>query len=189
MLNIQERVPTTIQNPNADEKILFNDATDGKLKTKDSSGVIEELSTDLVGVPTGGATGEVLAKASATDGDVEWIDPTGGVKEYVALLTQTGTDAPVATVLKNTLGGTIVWTYSNFGRYIGTLAGAFTANTIIDRKFNEVINEDGTYTGGKGWFLHKIDVNSVYLKSINTSEAYEDDIITVPQLIKIEVYP
>lgn len=168
MLNIQERVPTTIQNPNADEKILFNDATDGKLKTKDSSGVIETLAT----------TEALAAEALATE-----------PKIYVALLSQTGTDAPVATVLKNTLGGTIVWTYSNFGRYIGTLAGAFTANTIIDRKFNEVINEDGTYTGGKGWFLHKIDVNSVYLKSINTSEAYEDDIITVPQLIKIEVYP
>ena len=27
------------------------------------------------GLPPGGATGELLAKASATDGDVEWVDP------------------------------------------------------------------------------------------------------------------
>lgn len=47
---------------------------------------------------------------------------------YVALLTQTGTDAPVATVLENTLGGTVVWSYSAVGTYLATLAGAFTEN-------------------------------------------------------------
>jgi len=49
-------------------------------------------------------------------------------KVYTALLTQTGTDAPVATVLENTLGGTVVWSYVAGGRYIGTLSGAFTVN-------------------------------------------------------------
>lgn len=49
-------------------------------------------------------------------------------KVYVALLTQAGTDAPVATVLENTLGGTVVWTRSAAGSYLGTLANAFTAN-------------------------------------------------------------
>lgn len=32
-------------------------------------------------------------------------------KVYGALLTQTGTDAPAATVLENTLGGAVVWTH------------------------------------------------------------------------------
>jgi hypothetical protein len=49
-------------------------------------------------------------------------------KVYSALLTQAGTDAPVATVLQNTLGGTIVWTRDSVGTYTGTLAGAFTLN-------------------------------------------------------------
>jgi hypothetical protein len=48
-----------------------------------------------------------------------------GVKVYRALLTQTGTDAPVATVLENTLGGDVVWTRADIGVYVGTLAGAF----------------------------------------------------------------
>lgn len=52
---------------------------------------------------------------------------TNGVKVYRALLTQTGTDAPVATVLENTLGGTVVWSYSDVGLYVGTLNGAFLA--------------------------------------------------------------
>ena len=58
------------------------------------------------------------------------IDLGVGVKVYRALLTQTGTDAPVATVLENTLGGAVVWTYSDVGVYIGTLTGAFTANKV-----------------------------------------------------------
>jgi len=47
---------------------------------------------------------------------------------YTALLKQTGTNAPQAQVLENTLGGTVVWEYTNVGLYTGTLAAAFTAN-------------------------------------------------------------
>lgn len=50
---------------------------------------------------------------------------------YTALLTQTGTSAPVATVLENTLGGTVVWTRESAANYIGTLAGAFPNNKVI----------------------------------------------------------
>lgn len=58
---------------------------------------------------------------------VDYIDQQDGVvpKRYRALLTQTGTDAPVATVLENTLGGTLVWTRVGVGAYRGTLTGAF----------------------------------------------------------------
>ena len=38
-------------------------------------------------------------------------------KVYKALLTQTGTNAPVATVLVNTLGGTPVWSYDSEGAF------------------------------------------------------------------------
>ena len=37
-------------------------------------------------------------------------------KVYTALLTQTGTNAPVATVLENTLGGTPVWSYDKVAK-------------------------------------------------------------------------
>lgn len=46
-------------------------------------------------------------------------------KVYTALLTQTGTDAPIATVLENTIGN-IVWTRSSAGDYQATLNEAFT---------------------------------------------------------------
>lgn len=46
---------------------------------------------------------------------------------YRALLTQTGTNAPTAVVLENTIGN-IVWSYDSPGVYYGTLTGAFPAN-------------------------------------------------------------
>ena len=49
-------------------------------------------------------------------------------KVYTALLSQTGTNAPVATVLENTLGGTVVWSRDSAGFYRGTLTGAFVNN-------------------------------------------------------------
>jgi hypothetical protein len=63
--------------------------------------LIGPAGADGVGVPTGGATGQVLAKASATDYDTEWVDQSGGGSgtdlAYDAatrvLSSSTGTDA------------------------------------------------------------------------------------------------
>ena len=52
-------------------------------------------------------------------------------KVYSALLNQSGTSAPTATVLQNQLSGSIVWTRTLSGRYIGTLSGAFTNNKTL----------------------------------------------------------
>ena len=45
-----------------------------------------------------------------------------GYRSYTALLTQTGTNAPVANVLENTLGGEVVWTRDAVGSYVATCA-------------------------------------------------------------------
>lgn len=51
---------------------------------------------------------------------------------YTALLTQAGTNAPVATVLENTLGFTPVWSRYSAGDYKGTYVGGFpTARTTV----------------------------------------------------------
>ena len=56
---------------------------------------------------------------------------------YAARLTQSGTDAPVvAAEYENTIGA-IVWSRSNVGIYVATLAGAFVVNkTSINCWFN-----------------------------------------------------
>jgi len=55
-----------------------------------------------------------------------------GYKVYTALLTQSGTNAPVATVLENTLGN-IVWSRVATGTYAANSSGAFTTDkTTLD---------------------------------------------------------
>lgn len=51
-------------------------------------------------------------------------------KSYVALITQSGTAAPTAIVLENTLGD-IVWTRAATGDYSGTLTDAFPLNKVV----------------------------------------------------------
>lgn len=59
------------------------------------------------------------------------IDGLAGVKRYVALLSQGATSDPTATVLENTLGGTVVWTRDQAGIYSGTLSNAFTQDKTV----------------------------------------------------------
>ena len=58
-------------------------------------------------------------------------------KVYTALLTQSGTDAPVATVLENTLGVTPTFIYDEVGNYKIALNGGFT-----EEKTWQVIQSD-----------------------------------------------
>jgi hypothetical protein len=57
------------------------------------------------------------------------LDDIRGYKMYTALVSQTGTSAPVVTVLDNTIGN-IVWTYDSTGEYIGTLTGVFISGKV-----------------------------------------------------------
>ena len=62
-------------------------------------------------------------------------------KVYTALLTQTGTDAPVATVLENTLGGEVVWSYIEVGNYFGSISNEGFVN---DKTIGFVSNNAST---------------------------------------------
>jgi hypothetical protein len=86
--------------------------------------------------PTGykyvGYDGETFSeKSGATVSSIGGGSSSGSLV-YKALLTQSSTNAPVATVLENTLGGTVVWTRTDVGEYEATLVGAFPiAKTIV----------------------------------------------------------
>jgi len=67
---------------------------------------------------------ETLTKASKIRNVLPGTDPTDVITmqqfpytKYVALLTQSGTDAPTAVVLENTTGQQFTWTYSGVGEY------------------------------------------------------------------------
>ena len=78
-------------------------------------------------------------------------DTTRPYKVYTALLTQSGTNAPVATVLQNTLSGTITWSYSSVGNYQGTLVGAFPYSKTFF-----YINSEASYNNGPNTYNQKI---------------------------------
>ena len=67
----------------------------------------------------------------ATEGAAVWElykeIPIAPYKVYTALLTQIDEEAPVATVLENTIGN-IVWSYNNIGVYTALSIGNFTVN-------------------------------------------------------------
>jgi len=50
------------------------------------------------------------------------------VKEYIALVSQTSTDALTALILRNTLGATPTFSYVSAGAYNLTLTGVFDEN-------------------------------------------------------------
>ena len=54
------------------------------------------------------------------------IDLAIPYKVYTAVLTQSGTLAPVATVLQNTFGGDLTWSYDAVGSYEVSSDGLFT---------------------------------------------------------------
>jgi hypothetical protein len=87
-------------------------------------------------------------------------------KIYRALLTQTGGNAPVATVLENTLG-TIVWSYLAPGLYLGTLNGAFPINKyfafLASGGFDTAPNNGGS---GNPYYYSRVDDNSVGINSV-----------------------
>jgi hypothetical protein len=128
------------------------------------------------------ASGNLTLWVGHEDGSA-W--PAVGYKEYVALLTQEGTNAPVATVLSNTLGA-IVWSYVQIGFYNGTLSNAFTAN-----KSNVMISPFGV-NASAGTEVAVAFVASESVVSVGTlvsrdGEGVNDELGSTP--IFIRVYP
>lgn len=104
-----------------------------------------------------------------------------GYLVYTALLSQTGTDAPVATVLENTLAGTVVWTYDDVGSYIGTLAGVFIINKTV-------IILGASNGAGQGNAAFRSSDNTVGIVSANGSGTPANDLLYETP-IEIRVYP
>ena len=100
-------------------------------------------------------------------------------KVYTALLTQSGTNAPVATVLENTLGGTVVWTRTSNGVYVGTLAGVFTENKTF------TTNTFGVFSGLAQF--SSVSVNTVNINTTTSSGTLTDGFLN-RNSIEIRVY-
>ena len=109
-----------------------------------------------------------------------------GYTVYTALITQTGTDAPVATVLQNTTGGTIVWTRNSTGRYLATISGAtYTANKTA------ILLTSGSASATDGKFLKVEDSGNTTVQAFynfDTSANTAQDGIVTGAMIEIRIY-
>lgn len=109
------------------------------------------------------------------------LDALSAIKMYRAIVTQAGVAAPTATVLENTLGGTVVWTRSGVGEYLATLTGAFTVNKTFIRA--------GLEAGGD---VQVIDIvrNSADELGVSTwTGAGLTDGVMTAAMVEILVYP
>lgn len=101
-------------------------------------------------------------------------------KVYTALLTQSGTNAPVATVLENTLGN-IVWSYDGVGEYIATSNGLFTEDkTYLSITPNQAVYYEFAKSG--------TNQDKLFLtQKLQTTDAGADDLL-IKTPVEIRVY-
>lgn len=112
----------------ADPKIKIKDQSLGSVQIiADSNynnfGSISDLGTAIAALTKIKTSGSF----SGDYNDLTNLPNLPNYKEYIANLSQSGTNAPVAIVLRNTLGGTPVWTRNSGGNFNCTLEGAFVA--------------------------------------------------------------
>lgn len=110
----------------------------------------------------------------------EIVGHLNNYKVYSALLTQTGTDAPVATVLENTLGLNPTYYYDGVGAYrLEDMQGLFTTGKTF------VL---GTGTGGAGISININDTTTIEINCINMFEGTTQDDILLDAGFEIRVY-
>jgi len=180
-------------------RVLFSTTTDNGVDVGQFNGsaiatawkTVGGTSTDYVtgtgslvnfnsGVRTATLTGYVSGAGvvSASDNVLQAIQKLNGnielaarpYKVYTALLTQTGTNAPTAVVLENTLGGTVVWSRNSTGDYRATLINAFTlskTHVIATPSVNPFFTVVGNKTTGSA--------DTVVLLTQTTAGANADD--------------
>lgn len=117
-----------------------------------------------------------------------------GYKKYVALITQTGTNNPVATVLENTIGD-IVWTRISMGLYAGTSTGSFTQNKTIIPPFDPVgytylpIYNQSVADNYYSFYCSTIDEVRLLIVDSTGADVELSSITDLSVLIEIRVYP
>ncbi len=116
-----------------------------------------------------------------------YVDKQKPYKSYVALLTQTSTNAPTATVLENHFGIGATFSYNVAGNYRLHMAGQFTSSkTVIF-----VGSADQGVVGGDfaQFIANRIDTDKIDLITIDVNGAGTTDGLLNDTSIEIRVYP
>lgn len=160
-------------------ELQLNTTNGGSSTTKVTVMATGQMRWHSYGIGTFTGTPAYNIQVDASGYPVEQVAP----KIYNALLTQSGTSAPTATVLGTNSIGSIVWTRTSAGIYVATLTGAFPANKVM--AFPGFSDESA---GGNILFrLKRTGDNTLELwcsaDGVNPSDVFTN------LSIKIEVYP
>lgn len=171
---------------NATGNFLYNTETDnttlGKFQINSTSwfnGLMK-----LHGIVSPPSTYNVLVHSNASDSAVYGapVNMLRGYNQYTALLSQSGTSAPTASVVGFNEIGSIVWARSSTGVYIGTLSGAFTSSKTF-LVFSPL--DDGLGTG----YIKAVRTDANTITVTTKSGGTLTDALLVDYPIEIRVYP
>lgn len=144
----------------------------GTVLTEDEVGAIQN------------ANGPSAANSFLTIDDFADIPSALNTKTYAAFITQSGTNAPTATVLENTLGATPVWARTGVGVYTATTVGYFTVNKTVPNNNPELYVD--SVTGNKITAV-RTSANVITVTTTNSSDVATDGVLT-NRYIQIVVY-
>lgn len=117
----------------------------------------------------------------------DFANSVKGYKSYVALLTQSGTDAPEATVLENSLGIDITFSYVSTGVY----AGAIDQPIFTSPDQYTVIENCATTDGGDTYVVETAPAffDVLFLSSTVNGTVADDAVgVNSPTILEIRIY-
>lgn len=132
-----------------------------------------------------GCTKNDSAESGSPSESTKLSTESSSYTSYVAIINQSGSGNPSATVMSNDLGGTVAWDRVDVGNYTATLTGAFTTGKTwvsIGENFRDPLASDaGGYT--------QVFLTSENVISITTGNGADvaDEILT-QKAIQIRVY-
>lgn len=180
-----------LQSSNATQglRCLSNDLTLGDIRLIDNeigfqgSG-IDKLSYKTIYYNNNSTydTNTELDKVSNFKGRLYIPNTDSPYKVYTALISQSGTDDPTATVLENTTGGTVAWTRATTGQYSAT----FTGVTLVQTK-TAIFCSNGFDTGVIILSSYWANSNTINLYLRNASNTTVDGLLRMN--FEIRVYP
>ena len=153
--------------------------------------------TFVTGISDTYSTALELEEPTAIGGKVVFPDVVGGTKTvaynedvkpykvYTAVLTQTGTNAPVATILENTFGENIVWSYGGTGTYYATVTtntfdnlyaitpSESVKNSNISFRFKIIIKLDSSVVTNKQLVLTTMDNSGSFANAVLLGQPIE----------------
>lgn len=151
-----------------------SDATSHTVTLSNSGGSVQLIEGSGVTLTTGGTGSAGTVTIAASGGGASYL-------VYTALITQSGTSAPVATILENTLGGTPTWSRQAQGTFRATLTNLFTSNKSTAFVANDYVNGNSEHSTGSFVSDDYYEMYTYTISNVTTDN--------VSFTIEIRVYP